>query len=127
MYVDEGQAMFYTSHNPGVLLTVNEIGIYNQTSKVFRKIKLTQSIKNRKLHFENASLRSVINSLNIVYNTSILLSCKEMESLVLTATFEEPSVFPIVEIIAETFHLSITRTNEVTLLNNPLCKGELLN
>jgi ferric-dicitrate binding protein FerR (iron transport regulator) len=127
VYVDEGQAMFYTSHNPGVLLTVNEIGIYNQTSKVFRKIKLTPSIKNRKLHFENASLRSVIDSLNIVYNTSILLSCKEMESLELTATFEESSVFPIIEIIAETFHLSITRKNEVTLLNNPLCKGELLN
>ncbi len=121
--VEEGEALFYTSENPGLTLTANEMAIYNQASKIFKKVVPYAQIKNKaKLHFEKKNLKAVVDSLNTIYKTQILLSCKELESLELTATFNETSVDRIIEIIAETFHLSITKTNKSISLDSHLCK-----
>lgn len=126
VHVQEGEALFYTSQNPGVTLMANEMGIYSQASKAFKKFTRNAQVKSKtKLHFEKKNLKSVVDSLNIVFNSQILLSCKELESLELTATFNETSVERVIEIIAETFHLSVTRTNQFISLDSPLCKKGL--
>lgn len=126
VHVQEGEALFYTSQNLGVTLTANEMGVYSQASKAFKKFTLTARVKNKTvLHFEQKNLKSVVDSLNTVFDSQILLSCKELESLELTATFNETSVDRVIEIIAETFHLSITRTGKSISLDSPLCKQGL--
>jgi ferric-dicitrate binding protein FerR (iron transport regulator) len=121
--VTEGKVIFYSSQNSGMPLLKNETGIYNLISETFRKkddsfnAETTQT-----LSFESTSLQLVIDTLNKVYHEHIVLSCKNLESLELTASFKEKTATPIVETIAETFGLSITRNNGTVLLNSRTCK-----
>lgn len=121
--VTEGKVIFYSSQNSGMTLLKNETGIYNLISETFRKkddsfnAETTQT-----LSFESTSLQLVIDTLNKVYHEHIVLSCKNLESLELTASFKEKTATPIVETIAETFGLSITRNNGTVLLNSRTCK-----
>lgn len=124
--MEEGEVIFYSSQHPGITLVKNETGIYNVRSKTFRKKEETQPsadlVKNQTLSFENTSLRFVIDTLNKAYNEHIVLSCEKLGSLELTATFKETSVKPIIETIAETFGLSVTRTNGSISLSGQACK-----
>lgn len=125
VHVTEGEVSFYSSQNAGITLQKNETGIYNSISETFRKKgKLPSAVSdaNQTLSFENTSLRFVVDTLNKVYHEHIILSCKQLELLELTATFKEKTVSPIVETIAETFGLSITRTNGKVLLTSQACK-----
>jgi transmembrane sensor len=124
--VAEGEVVFYSDQNAGLTLIKNETGIYNLISKTFRK-KETETLDaaaetSQTLSFENTSLRFVIDTLNKVYKEHILLSCEKLASLELTATFKEKTVTPIIETIAETFDLSVTRTNGTVSLNGKACK-----
>lgn len=123
VHVTEGEVIFYSTQNSGITLIKNETGIYNLLSQTFRK-KNDESplVSSQSISFENTKLRLVIDTLNKVYNEHILLSCKKLESLELTAAFKENTAAPIVETIAETFGLSITRTNGTTVLNGEDCK-----
>jgi transmembrane sensor len=124
VHVDEGEVIFYSLQNSGLTLLKNETGIYNLISETFRK-KDNDSFDtgtDKILSFENTSLRFVIDSVNKVYNEHIVLSCEKLESLELTAEFKEKTATPIIETIAETFDLSITRTNGTVSLNSKACK-----
>lgn len=122
--VEEGEVIFYSVQNSGITLVKNETGIYNLISETFRKKDndFSDKISETTLSFENTNLEFVIDTLNKVYNEHIILSCKKLESLELTAAFKEKTVTPIIETIAETFDLSITRNNGVVSLNSKSCK-----
>lgn len=126
VHVTDGEVIFYSARNTGISLTKNETGIYNSISATFRKKENhsvhTGSEIHQTLSFENTSLRFVIDTLNKVYHEHIILSCEKLESLELTAAFQEKTAMPIVETIAETFGLSVTRTNGTVLLNGHACK-----
>lgn len=128
VFVEKGKVLFYSEQDPGISLTENETGIYTKTSASFRKkededVNLNfQSGNIHTLSFEGASLRSVVTTLNKVYNVHLVLSCVKLESLKLTATFTEATVNPIVETIAETFNLSVTKTAGTILLDGQACK-----
>lgn len=125
VHVTDGEVIFYSAQNAGITLVKNETGIYNLHSEVFRKsnshLRAVSDV-NQTLSFENTSLRFVIDTLNKVYHEHIILSCEKLESLELTAAFKEKTAMPIVETIAETFGLSVTRTNGTVLLNGRACK-----
>lgn len=124
--VTEGEVIFYSTRNPGISLVKNETGIYNLHSKTFRKRESDAVPLNPEtavtLDFENTRLKLVIDTLNKVYNERIRLSCEKLESLELTASFKEKTAVPVIETIAETFGLSITRDNGNIILNSVDCK-----
>jgi transmembrane sensor len=126
VHVEEGEVVFYSVQNSGLTLIKNETGIYNLILKTFRKQDDATfdavAETSQTLSFENTSLRFVIDTLNKVYNEHIILSCEKLESLELTATFKEKTVTPIIETIAETFGLSVTRINGTVSLNSKACK-----
>ena len=124
--VTEGEVIFYSTRNAGISLLKDETGIYNLISETFRKKKENSFGENSEdiltLNFENTSLRQVVDTINKIYNEHIRFSCKELESLELTATFKERTAAPIVEIIAETFGLSIISDKENMILDSKDCK-----
>lgn len=128
VYVEEGSVDFYSKQEAGITLTKDETGIYNKTAASFRKREDTVSngkIDNTvpTLKFEGASLRAVIDTLNHAYHVHIVLSCSKLETLKLTAAFSEATVNPIVETIAETLDLSVTKTTGTILLDSESCKN----
>lgn len=124
--VEEGEVVFYSSQNSGVSLIKNETGIYNLASQTFRKendSNYASGLETEQvLSFENTNLELVIDTLNKVYHEHIVLSCKQLGSLELTAEFKEKTAAPIIETIAETFGLSISKTNGTVSLNSKNCK-----
>ncbi len=126
VHVEEGEVIFYSAQNSGITLIKNETGIYNLASQTFRKKSdgsfNTGTEATQTLSFENTNLRLVVETLNKEYNEHIVLSCKQLESLELTAEFKEKTATPIIETIAETFGLSITKTNGTISLNSKDCK-----
>jgi transmembrane sensor len=128
VHVIEGEVIFYSFQHAGITLLKNETGIYNQISQAFRKKDhhFAEPEVNQTLSFESARLRLVIDTLNKVYHEHILLSCKKLESLELTAAFKEKTAIPIVETIAETFGLSVTSVNGTIILNGKDCKEQAI-
>lgn len=125
VHVDEGAVDFYSMKNAGIRLLPNEEGTYNQLSDNFRKKEVSVSRQNSDKHdvlrFEKVPLNMVIDTLNKVYNGHIILSCKKLNELELTATFRETTLNPVIEVIAETFDLSVSRSKGTILLNNKMC------
>lgn len=123
--VTEGEVIFYSDVNAGISVLKDETGIYNLISKTFRKEETALGVNSstiQTLSFENTRLSQVIDTINKVYNEHIQLSCEELESLELTAEFKERSASPIVETIAETFGLFITKDNGSLTLSSEDCK-----
>jgi len=125
--VEEGEVVFYSAKDPGISLVQNETGIYNRLSATFWKKKNTElNASSQTFHtfsFESASLKTVTDTLSKVYGAQLVLSCKTLESLKLTASFTESSVDPIVETIAETFDLQVTRNGKTITLDKAPCKN----
>jgi ferric-dicitrate binding protein FerR (iron transport regulator) len=123
VFVEEGKVMFYSLNNHGVELKETETGIYHKNSSQFEKVvpHFNTSAGIISLRFENSNLKTVIDTLNKIYNTPIALFCNKLETLELTATFTETSVQPIVETIAATLGLTIIHKQEEIILTDDSC------
>jgi transmembrane sensor len=122
--VKEGEVAFYCTENSGILLTKDETGIYNKTLKTFRKTKAISPdslYKSNVLRFEGATLQAVVDTLNNIYKVHIVIACNKLNTLRLTATFTEKNIDPIIETVAATFDLSVTKTPGTILLDSRTC------
>jgi ferric-dicitrate binding protein FerR (iron transport regulator) len=125
--VSSGEVKFYSTNNPGLHLKAGEKGIYDKSMKAFFKIlkKDTNVLayKNKILTFKNLDLQSVINSLNEVYDTKITLANEAIKKCRLTVNFNNDRLETIIDVIAETLHLSVTKTEEEVILSGTGCNN----
>ncbi|MEK6780971.1 MAG: FecR domain-containing protein [Bacteroidota bacterium] len=123
--VTSGEVQFYTLKNTGLNLKAGENGIYSKRSKEFYRIEKidtnTLAYKTKVFSFNNTDLGSVINLLNEVYNSKIKLVNKDLHNCHLTANFSEDNPDTIVEVIAETMGLTVTRKDDEVLLDGKGC------
>lgn len=123
--VIEGEVMMSSAKNQSIVLKKGEEVLYLKSRDEFIKMAIADTnataYRTKIFVFENASLEAVIQKLNEVYGTEISLSA-EIRSCHLTATFKNESIDAIIEIIAETLLLSVTRENNQILLNGTRCE-----
>ncbi len=125
--VSSGEVQFYSTNNPGLHLKAGEKGIYDKSFKAFSKILKSDTnvlaYKNKILTFKNSDLQSVINSLNEVYNTKITLANEAIKKCRLTVNFNNDRLETIIDVIAETLHLSVTKTGDEVTLSGTGCNN----
>lgn len=123
--VTEGEVQFYTLKDEGLNLKAGEKGIYSKRLKEFYRIEKidtnTLAYKTKVFSFNNTDLGAVVNLLNDVYDSKIKLINKDLHNCHLTANFKEDNPETIVEVIAETMGLTITRQGDEILLDGKGC------
>ncbi len=123
--VQQGEVHFYTLKNPGLDLSAGESGIYSKRAHEFTRLeKLDTNVlayKTRTFNFNNSDLGSVIQKINEVYGSSIILENPSLKSCRLTVNFQGETVDTIVDVVAETLKLTVTRRGEQIVLNGSGC------
>lgn len=122
--VTEGEVQFYTLKNAGLNLKAGESALYLKSRKEFQRLLKADTnvlaYKTKVFNFRNTELKSVVKLLNEIYQTRIALSPAIMECQ-LTAHFFEDDPNTIIEVIAETMGLTISRKDEEIYLEGTGC------
>ena len=125
--VTQGEVQFYTQKDPGLNLKAGEKAIYSKRSKEFYRIEKpdtnTLAYKTKVFSFNNTDLRSVVSLLNEVYNSKISLASESLYTCRLTANFKEDNPEIIVEVIAETMGLELTKKDDQLILSGKGCEN----
>jgi transmembrane sensor len=123
--VREGEVHIYTLKNPGLDLTAGQTAIYSKRLHEFARLEKADTnvlaYKTQMFSFDNTALESVIKKINEVYGSSIRLSNPALASCRLTVNFQNDTLDTIVEVIAETMKLTVTRDSGEILLNGSGC------
>lgn len=124
--VTHGEVQFYTKDDPGLNLKAGEKAIYSKRTKEFYRIEKpdtnTLAYKTKVFSFNNTDLRSVVTLLNEVYNSKISLASESLYACRLTANFKEDNPEIIVEVIAETMGLELTKKDDQFILSGKGCE-----
>ena len=124
--VTQGEVQFYTRNDSGLNLKAGEKAIYSKRTKEFYRIEKpdTNSLayKTKVFSFNNTDLRSVVMLLNEVYNSKIGLASESLYNCRLTANFKEDNPEIIVEVIAETMGLELTKKEDQLILSGKGCE-----
>jgi len=122
--VTQGEVQFYTLKNTGLNLKAGESARYLKHLKEFQRIEKPDTnvlaYKTKVFNFNNTELQSVVKLLNEIYNTHIKLAPGLMKCR-LTASFYEDNPNTIIEVIAETMGLSISRQEDEIVLEGEGC------
>ena len=125
--VTQGEVQFYTQKDPGLNLKAGEKAIYSKRSKEFYRVEKpdtnTLAYKTKVFSFNNTDLQSVVALLNEVYNSKISLASESLYNCRLTANFKEDNPEIIVEVIAETMGLELTRKEDQLILSGKGCEN----
>ena len=125
VYVETGQVAFYTLNDTGLNLSAGETGIFDKRSQSFARIlkKDTNRLayKTGIFIFRNADLATIINDLNSVHDKKIRLGNPDLKNCRLNVTFRNERIEDIVEIIAETLKLTLTKEGEDFVFNGESC------
>ena len=125
--VTHGEVQFYTQQDPGLNLKAGEKAIYSKRAKEFYRIEKpdtnTLSYKTKVFSFNNTELQSVVALLNDVYNSKISLASESIYTCRLTANFKEDDPEIIVEVIAETMGLELTKKDDQLILSGKGCEN----
>jgi transmembrane sensor len=124
--VTHGEVQFYTRQDSGLNLKAGEKAIYSKRTKEFYRIEKpdtnTLAYKTKVFSFNNTDLRSVVTLLNEVYNSKISLASESLYNCRLTANFKEDNPEIIVEVIAETMGLELTKKEDQLILSGKGCE-----
>ncbi len=104
-----------------VILTANEIGIYNTENNTVEKLggydKNALYWQSKTLIFEKTKLSEVFNLLELTYNIKIDVSNDTINNFLLSASFKNNIVEDILTIITASFDLNFTKKNDVFLIS----------
>jgi ferric-dicitrate binding protein FerR (iron transport regulator) len=125
--VTSGEVQFYTTNNPGLHLKAGDQGIYDRALKGFSKILKPDTnilaYKTKILSFNGSDLKSVVASLNEAYDANITIENDVIKNCQLTVTFHNDRLQTIIDVIAETLHLTVTKTQDKIILRGTGCNN----
>ena len=126
VFVESGEVVLTSPSNNYVNLIKGEKAIYLRKRDRFIKEALADTnalaYKTKIFVFENASLVTVIQKLNEVYGSTISVA-ENIQSCHITATFRNESVESIVDVIAETLTLKISKENGTLFMEGESCEN----
>lgn len=124
--VESGEVQIYTLSDSGITLKAGEKGFYDKTLKSFSKIEKIDTnglaYKTKVFSFNNTDLQSVVEMLNAIYDSRITLANKSLNSCHVTVNFNNDNLDLVVEILAETLNLKVTRSKDEIILDGTGCK-----
>lgn len=108
-----------------VLLIKGESVVYNSVTHSFHKSASKGQHYDyyftKTLVFENTELSEVVNVLNTIFNSKLVITSEQVKDCRLTATFRNESIETIIHILQQTFGLTVTMKNGQTYLNGYGC------
>lgn len=108
-----------------IVLKAGNSGTYHKESRHLELIPSSDpnniSWKTRELFFENSSLQEVVNLVNRVYNTRLVIMNMELEACPITVTFRDQSLDAILNVLEVTMDLQITHSDGEIRLDGPGC------
>jgi transmembrane sensor len=123
VFVEEGQVQFYSDGDPGVTVGKNEKGLYDRKTGRFSIAAPDMnetSYKTRSFVFNDRDLQTVVNTLNEVYETRIVIG-DSLKHCRLSVNFNDESTEEISAIIAETLGVKVRRSGNEFILEGPGC------
>lgn len=125
VYVETGEVAFYTVDNTGLNLVAGETGIFDKQTRSFARILKRDTnrlaYKTGVFSFRNTDLETIVNDLNSVYDIKIRLGNEALKNCRLNVTFKNERIEDIVEIIAETLKLKLTKKPDEFVLDGVSC------
>lgn len=104
------------AQNSEVFLTPGEKGtLFNESNVLEKSVNTNVNFlawKTNDLVFNETPLNEVIRCLEKVYHIEIQLSEKDLENLLLTARFNNKSIYFVLDVVRLTFNLELTGENE---------------
>ncbi|HEX2922049.1 MAG TPA: FecR domain-containing protein [Bacteroidales bacterium] len=127
VYVETGEVRFFTSANEGIKIQAGETGQYQKETGKFsvteaQNINVT-AYKTKMFIFRGATLAEVISELSDVYPEQIELGNPELADCTISVTFNNENITRILDIIAETFDLTLEKTNSGFILQGEHCNN----
>lgn len=115
--VESGIVHFYSSFDKGIELYEGELGLYDRTTKQFRK-QTAGNEASLPLIFDAAPLGDVVNMLSQRFGVPVKLASPDLNNMQITVTFDESqNIDLIVRIVAETLQLNVIKDNNMYLLS----------
>lgn len=110
--VSEGEVLFYTATNKGIVIRENESGIYNSLTKEFSYLNMEETAD--EIIFNATMLSDVVKVLEERYGATISIHPSVIASMQISVSFDKyESIDHILEIITETLALSVTEKDGV--------------
>jgi len=124
--VESGEVKILTDDADSLHLVAGETAEYNMDTKQLVKgvneDRNLSAYKDKIFIFDNTELKVIVKLLNDVYGSNIALENIDAGSCRLTASFNNETIDVIVDIIAETLHLQVARSNSEILLKGDACR-----
>lgn len=124
--VESGEVQIYTLKNPGLHLGAGETGIYSKRTREFTKLSKADtnalSYKTGVFSFNKTDLRSMIDKINEVYDVQIKLSNEKLADCRITVDFNNEPLDTVIDVIATTFTLTVTRSGKEIFLDGAGCQ-----
>jgi transmembrane sensor len=119
--VSEGKVHFFTQQNAGVTLAANETGVFNKKTKEFSIVKpkndtIVAQIKH--VRFNAIVLREAMETISKDYGVSIRFANEKIANRKITVNFDGENVNMILQVIAETLDLKVTKDTKGFLLSD---------
>lgn len=115
--VTEGEILFYTRKNSGIVLKESEKGIYYTKENYFERVTPLSNIK--AIEFEATPLSEVMEILSAQYKVSIAADSNSIDKMQISVSFDpNESIDNILAIISETLSLEVRKeSNESYILS----------
>jgi ferric-dicitrate binding protein FerR (iron transport regulator) len=124
--VESGEVHIYTLKNPGIDIRAGETGVYDKSLKEFTKVMKADTnvlaYKTRVFSFNNTDLGSIVSMLNEVYGSKISLSNPMLSNCHITVNFNNEPIETVVEVLAETLNIKVTRNQDQIILEGTGCQ-----
>ena len=126
VFVNTGRVMLYDNESGNsVILYAGSTGVYNKITRKALKLKEPKSDElfwmNKTLIFSKTDLRMVIDMLQRYYHITIVLK-KDLLKCRLSATFRDQPIDTIIDIIAKSFDLKVTKNGSTYELEGNGCE-----
>lgn len=126
--VSDGKVAVYKKVAPEekIYLTRGEMatftGIHVPITRSVNKDENFNAWQTRRLVFNDESLSGIIDRLNEVYNTRIIIENHDIASCRVTATFDNQSLEAVLKVLKATIDIRVTKTGDVIMVSGEGCR-----
>lgn len=126
--VESGEVQFYSRKNPGLKLTKGERAVYSRSNGEFKKLPSPATshlldLKTKTFRFSSSRLGDVVDELNAVYGSNIVLGNEKLSDCRLSVRFSDEPLEVVLQVIRETFDLETRTVGDTLILNGRGCES----
>ncbi len=125
--VNTGRVALRTQKGKEIILVKGERGVFSkETGELIKETNKSRNYlawKTRKLIFEDDPLADVVKDISEAYDVKIELSGPALNNCRLTATYDNLSLDAVLNVLKETFDLSVSKKDDIILIIGEGCGG----